>query len=88
MNDTRNPNSGPSGGSRSNVFCGNAITVACRMLVDAMKKADGSYRNDDEMKAENLPLGCYIRWSFAAAQTACSESTAQGAPFPIYMYMI
>ena len=38
LNDTRNPNSGPSGGSRSNVFTGNAITVACRMLVDAMKK--------------------------------------------------
>ena len=53
MNDTRNPNSGPSGGSRSNVFSGNAITVACRMLVDAMKKADGSYRTYDEMKAEN-----------------------------------
>ncbi len=30
MNDTRYPNSGPAGGSRSNVFTGNAITVACR----------------------------------------------------------
>jgi aldehyde oxidoreductase len=85
MNDTRNPNSGPSGGSRSNVFCGNAMTVACRMLVQAMKKADGTYRTYDEMKAENIPLRYDGKW-VAAAQTACSESTAQGDPFPIYMY--
>ncbi len=85
MNDTRNPNSGPSGGSRSNVFSGNAIYVSCQMLVNAMKKADGTYRTYDEMKAENIPLRYDGKWC-AAAQTACSESTAQGAPFPIYMY--
>ena len=85
MNDTRNPNSGPSGGSRSNVFSGNAIYVSCQMLVNAMKKADGTYRTYDEMKAENIPLRYDGKWC-AAAQTACSESTAQGNPFPIYMY--
>jgi aldehyde oxidoreductase len=85
LNDTRNPNSGPSGGSRSNVFTGNAIVVACRMLVDAMKKPDGSFRTYAEMKAENLPLRYDGKW-VAAAQSACSESTAQGNPFPIYMY--
>ncbi len=85
MNDTRNPNSGPSGGSRSNVFSGNATVVACRMLVDAMKKPDGTFRTYDEMKAENLPLrydGKYV----AAACTACSETTDIGDPFPVYMY--
>jgi aldehyde oxidoreductase len=85
MNDTRNPNSGPSGGSRSNVFSGNAMYVACQMLVNAMKKADGTYRTYDEMKAENIPLRYDGKW-VAAACTACSESTAQGNPFPIYMY--
>jgi aldehyde oxidoreductase len=85
MNDTRNPNSGPSGGSRSNVFSGNAAVVSCRMLVDAMKKPDGTFRTYDEMKAENLPLrydGKYV----AADCTACSETTGQGDPFPVYMY--
>jgi len=85
MNDTRNPNSGPSGGSRSNVFTGNAIVTACRMLLQAMQKPDGTYRSYDEMKAENIPLRYDGKW-VASSCTACSESTAQGAPFPIYMY--
>ncbi len=85
MNDTRNPNSGPSGGSRSNLMTGNAITVACRMLVQAMTKADGTYRTYDEMKAENIPLRYDGKWS-AAHCTACSETTAQGNPFATYMY--
>jgi aldehyde oxidoreductase len=85
MNDTRNPNSGPSGGSRSNVFTGNAVTEACRLLVQAMKKPDGTYRTYDEMKSENIPFRCDGKW-VAASCTACSESTAQGSPFPVYMY--
>ena len=85
MNDTRNPNSGPSGGSRSNVFTGNSTTVACRMLAQAMQKPDGRYRTYDEMKAENIPLRYDGKW-VATACTACSESTAQGEPFPVYMY--
>jgi len=85
MNDTRNPNSGPSGGSRSNLMTGNAITVACRMLVQAMTKPDGTYRTYEEMKAENIPLRYDGKWS-AAHCTACSETTAQGSPFATYMY--
>jgi aldehyde oxidoreductase len=85
MNDTRNPNSGPSGGSRSNVFSGNACVVACRMLLQAMKKADGTYRTYAEMKAENIPLRYDGKW-VAAACTACSETTDIGDPFPVYMY--
>ena len=85
MNDTRNPNSGPSGGSRSNLLTGNALTVACRMLVQAMTKPDGTYRTYDEMKAENIPLRYDGKWS-AAHCTACSETTAQGSPFATYMY--
>ncbi len=85
MNDTRNPNSGPSGGSRSNLMTGNALTVACRMLVQAMTKPDGTYRSYEEMKAENMPLRYDGKWS-AAHCTACSETTAQGSPFATYMY--
>ncbi len=39
MNDTAiTPNSGPAGGSRSQVVTGQAIRVGCEMLVNAMKK--------------------------------------------------
>ncbi len=85
MNDTRNPNSGPSGGSRSNLLSGNAILVSCRMLEQAMKKPNGTYRTYDEMKAENIPLRYDGKW-VASDCTACSESTAQGNPFSAYMY--
>nr|HPJ36734.1 molybdopterin-dependent oxidoreductase [Spirochaetota bacterium] len=50
MNDTAlTPASGPSGGSRQNVMTGNAIKVGCEMLLNAMKKSDGSFRTYDEM---------------------------------------
>ncbi|HXP96300.1 MAG TPA: molybdopterin cofactor-binding domain-containing protein [Telmatospirillum sp.] len=87
MNDTNLPNSGPSGGSRSNVMTGNAIKVSCEMLLNAMKKPDGTYRTYKEMVAENIPLRYDGKW-VAAACTDCSPETAQGSPFPIYMYEI
>ncbi|EIW20262.1 MULTISPECIES: molybdopterin-dependent aldehyde oxidoreductase [Pelosinus] len=86
MNDTAfTPNSGPSGGSRSNVMTGNAIKVACEMLLNAMRKPDGTYRSYDEMAAENLPLHYNGKWT-ASMCTDCDPVTGQGKPFPIYMY--
>ena len=87
MNDTNLPNSGPAGGSRSNVFTGNATRVAAEMLLNAMKKPDGSYRSYAEMVAEKIPLAYDGKW-VAAACTACSAETAQGEPFPVYMYEV
>src|SRR5208283_2789976 len=86
MNDTANcPNSGPSGGSRSNVMIGNALKVSCEMLLNAMRKADGKYRTYDEMVAEKVPLKYNGKWA-ASACAACDSTTAQGNPFPVYMY--
>jgi len=87
MNDTLLPNSGPSGGSRSNVFTGNATKVSCEMLLNAMRKPDGAYRTYDEMVAEKIPLRYDGKW-VAADCTACSSETCQGDPFPVYMYEI
>jgi len=87
MADTFGPNGGPAGGSRSNVFCGNAIRVAAEMLLNAMKKPGGGYRTYKEMVAENIPLSYDGKW-VAAACTDCSPDTAQGNPFPIYMYEV
>ncbi len=87
MNDTTLPNSGPSGGSRSNVFTGNSTRVAAEMLVNAMKKSNGTYRTYAEMTAEKIPLVYDGKWA-AAACSACSSDTGQGNPFPIYMYEV
>ncbi len=87
MNDTSLPNSGPAGGSRSNVFTGNATRVAAEMLLKAMKKPDGAYRTYAEMVAEKIPLA-YDGKLVAAACTACSSETGQGEPFPVYMYEV
>jgi aldehyde oxidoreductase len=85
MNDTLLPCSGPSGGSRSNVFTGNATKVGCEMLLKAMRKPDGTYRTYDEMVAEKIPLRYDGKWA-AVDCTACSSETGQGKPFPVYMY--
>ncbi|WP_018606887.1 molybdopterin-dependent aldehyde oxidoreductase [Uliginosibacterium gangwonense] len=87
MNTTDCPNSGPAGGSRSNVFVGNAIRVSCEMLLNAMRKLDGTYRSYKEMVNENIPLHYEGKW----VVQGCSEIdpvTGQGNPFPIYMYEV
>ncbi len=82
MNGTTLPNSGPAGGSCSNVFTGNATRVAAEMLLNAMKKSNGMYRTHAEMVAENIPLVYDGKWA-AAACTACSAGTGRGNPFPV-----
>jgi aldehyde oxidoreductase len=85
MNDTAvTPNSGPAGGSRSQVMTGNAIKTGCEMLLNAMRKKDGTYRTYEEMKAENIPLTYSGKWT-ASMCTPCDEN-GQGSPFAVYMY--
>jgi len=78
------PNSGPAGGSRSNVITGNAIKVGCENLLAALKKADGTYRTYDEMVAEKLPLRYEGKWT--APKNNAPNETGQADPFPTYMY--
>lgn len=85
MNDMRKaPNSGPSGGSRQNVVTGNAIVAACKKMLSAMEKEDGSYRTYQEMVDEGLDLRYVGKWT--APNTDCDVETGQGDPFPAYMY--
>ncbi|NLX18095.1 MAG: molybdopterin-dependent oxidoreductase [Desulfobulbus sp.] len=84
MNDTEVcPNSGPAGGSRSQVMTGQATRVACEELLGAMKKADGTFRSYDEMVAENIPTKVVGKWT--SPGTNCDEN-GQGNPFSCYMY--
>jgi aldehyde oxidoreductase len=85
MNDMAiTPNSGPAGGSRSQVLVGNATRVACEMLLKALQKEDGTYRTYDEMVTENLPLFYQGAWTAPASE--CNVETGQGNPFAVYMY--
>lgn len=84
MNDMRvTPNSGPAGGSRSQVVTGQAIKAACELLMGAMRKQDGTFRTYEEMTAENIPLKYDGSWT--APATNCDEN-GQGSPFAVYMY--
>lgn len=86
MNDTGiTPNSGPAGGSRSNILTGNAIRIGSEMLLNAMRKEDGTYRTYDEMIAEDIPVRYNGKW-VADMCSNCDLETAQGAPFSNYMY--
>lgn len=55
MNDTGTcPDSGRAAASRCNFMLGQATKDACKNMLAAMKKNDGTYRTYDEMKAEGL----------------------------------
>lgn len=84
MNDTSlAPNSGPAGGSRSQVVTGQAIKNACEQLIEGMRKPDGSFRTYDEMVADKLELRYNGKWS--APANNC-DGNGQGNPFCCYMY--
>jgi aldehyde oxidoreductase len=85
MNDTAvNLNGGPAGGSRSQVFVGNAIKNGCENLIAAMQK-NNHFRTYDQMVAEGLPLRYKGSWA-SSMNTNCDPETGQGKPFAVYMY--
>ena len=90
MNDTKyTPNSGPAGGSRSQVMSGNACRLAAENLVAAMKKEDGTYRTYDEMKAEGIETKVLGNWVCDYCAThPVDQATSQGEPFATYMYTL
>ena len=84
MNDTSKvPNSGPAGGSRSQVLTGNAIRVACEQLLKALQKPDGSFASYQEMQAAGKPLHYDGKWTAPAKDC---DAKGQGEPFACYMY--
>ncbi|NCB14543.1 MAG: 2Fe-2S iron-sulfur cluster binding domain-containing protein, partial [Synergistales bacterium] len=90
-NTAKCPNSGPAGGSRSQVMTGNAIRVACETLLKETAKPKGGffkkgggYMTYDELVAAGKPTSFAGKWS-AVDGTACDENS-QGKPFVIYMY--
>ena len=90
MNDTKiTPNSGPAGGSRSQVMSGNACRLAAEALIAEMKKDDGTFRTYDEMVADGKKLKVEGNWvTTFCADHPIDQDTAQGDPFATYMYTI
>jgi aldehyde oxidoreductase len=87
QNDTdNNTNTGPSAGSRSHFMNGNAIIDAANKLMDAMRKADGTYRTYDEMAAENIPTEYVGTFSSAGFTSHMDPNTGQGRDFGTYIY--
>ncbi len=84
LNDTsKAPNSGPAGGSRSQVVVGNAIRVACETLIEAMRKPAGGFLDYAGMKAEGRDVRRPGKWSAPARDC---DANGQGNPFCCYMY--
>ena len=78
------PNSGPSGGSRSQVIIGNAIKAACENLVAGLRTPEGKFRTYAEQVAAKQPTHFVGKWA-ASGNTNCDENS-QGKPFAVYMY--
>ena len=84
MNDTsKAPNSGPAGGSRSQVMVGNAIRVACEALIEAMRKPGGGFYDYQGLKDAGREPRQMGVWTAPASN--CDEK-GKGAPFCCYMY--
>ncbi len=84
LNDTsKAPNSGPAGGSRSQVVTGQAVKTACENLLAAMRKPDGSFRSYDEMRDAKLETKVRGKWTAPAKEC---DASGQGRPFCCYMY--
>ncbi|MBP8785418.1 MAG: molybdopterin-dependent oxidoreductase [Synergistaceae bacterium] len=90
------PNSGAAAASRCQNMVGNAIIMSCKMLLDAMRKLDGSYRTYDEMVKEGKELHYEATYKTQVLDekgnvVECSGNdpeTGQGSPFMSHMFAI
>jgi aldehyde oxidoreductase len=69
---------------------GNATLVAAEKLLNAMRKADGSYRTHAEMLAENIPTKYEGKYETTATPGLCrlDPNTGIGDPTPAYTYAL
>lgn len=91
QNDTKLcPDSGMSGASRTHYMSGHATIIAANKLMDAMRKADGTYRTYDEMKAEGLETKYFGKFSNTSVPGLCrlDPNTGIGDPNPAYTYCL
>ncbi len=89
MNDSKTcPDTGLAAASRSHYMAGNATIDAANKLIEAMKKADGTYRTYDEMVKEGIPtkyIGHYDQFNIGLPP-GLDPNTGHGEKNPAYMY--
>jgi aldehyde oxidoreductase len=91
QNDTKLcPDSGMSAASRSHYMNGNATLIAAEKLMNAMRKADGTYRTYDEMVKESIPTKYEGTYETTATAGLCrlNPNTGVGDPTPAYTYAL
>jgi aldehyde oxidoreductase len=81
--DTRNPVSGPAGGSRSQVMTGGAIRVACENMLEGLSKPGGGYYDYQEAVKAGKPTK--YEGTYSVPGVALDEN-GLGKPFMVYMY--
>ncbi|MDR0653420.1 MAG: molybdopterin-dependent oxidoreductase, partial [Synergistaceae bacterium] len=92
----KTPNSGAAAASRCQNMVGNAIIMSCNMLLDAMRKEDGTYRTHDEMVAEGKDLYYEATYKTQVVDNdgnviECGGNdpvTGMGYPFMAHMFAI
>ncbi|MDR1495639.1 MAG: molybdopterin-dependent oxidoreductase, partial [Clostridiales Family XIII bacterium] len=82
------PFHGPSAASRSHYVSGNATLIAGQKMLDAMRKADGTYRGYDEMKADGLETLFKGEWSSVDEREALSPDTGEGNPMMDHNHIV
>ena len=85
------PNTGESAGSRSHFANGKASIVAAKMLADAMRKEDGTYRTYAEMIKEGIPTRYDGQWVAADEWDYfdfLDPNDGQGNPTYAYTYAL
>ncbi len=91
QNDTKIcPDSGMSGASRTHFMSGRATINAAEKLLNAMRKADGTYRTYDEMIKEGIDtkyFGTYTTTTVPGL-TRLDPNTGVGDPTPAFTYCL
>lgn len=89
QNDTgKCPRHGPSAASRSHFVSGNATIAAANLLMDAMRKDDGTYRSYKEMKERGIPTFHKGLWSSVGVHITNDPDTGVGDPMLDQNYII
>jgi aldehyde oxidoreductase len=74
------PFHGPSAASRSHYVSGNATFIAGKLLLDAMRKEDGTYRAYEEMKAEGIDTVYTGEWASVGNREPLDPNRGEGNP--------
>ena len=91
QNDTKLcPDTGMAGASRSLYMDGHATIIAAKKMLDARRKADGTFRTYEECVAEGIPTKFRGRYETTTTPglTRLDPNTGVGDPTPAFTYCL